>query len=389
MSIKLPEISCTGCGACMNTCKVGAITMQSQNDGFLYPVINVDKCIECGQCVKSCHAVGEKMFYKPAVCYAAKIKEDSVLSYSTSGGVFYALAASVLNDNGVVYGCIFNKHYDAIISRAESLEQIMPMHGSKYVWSNPSQSYPNVKQDLEAGRKVLYTCLPCQAAGLKKFLRKHYDNLYIVDVLCGGSPSPYAFQKYLDTLTTDAKERKELHFQFRDKEKYGSGVDCTYLLNGKKHHENYLENSFYFAFSSKSRITWRKSCYSCDYKSINRVSDMTIGDYWGVERYHDSFHPHDGVSVILINSDNGAWLFENIKNSLQYEKSNVMYATERNSLVKEIEEGHVKMPENRDDFFHTLQRDGWNEVDKKYLSIRKRYLLKQKVAKVLKKLLHK
>ena len=375
MEIKLPELDCTGCGSCMQTCKVGAITMQPRNDGFVYPVIDPGKCVRCGQCMKSCHALGDNCWNQPMACYAAQVSDKDVLKISTSGGLFSVLAGNIFKDNGVVYGCVFDEHCNAVIARGESLEQISPMHGSKYVWSDPSASYPMVKQDLESGRKVLYTCLPCQAAGLRKFLRGQYEGLFIVDVLCGGAPSPYAFQKYLDTLT-DETGRTELNFRFRDKENSGSGVNCTYVLNGRKHHEDWLENSFYFAFSSKSRITWRKSCYRCKYKSLQRVSDMTIGDFWGVENHHSAFDPKDGVSVVLINTETGARLFEQVKNDLRSEESNVLYVTERNSLVTQVEEGYVPMPENRDAFFQTLRSAGWKKADRRYLKKRKIMLFK-------------
>lgn len=375
MDIKLPELDCTGCGACMQTCKVGAITRKPREDGFLYPVIDTEKCVQCGQCMKSCHALGWNRWYQPTVCYAAQVSQQDVLKISTSGGMFHVLASSILQENGVVYGCIFDAHCDAVIVRGESLEQIAPMHGSKYVWSDPSASYPMVKQDLESGRKVLYTGLPCQAAGLRKYLRKQYENLFLVDTLCLGAPSPYAFQRYLETLT-DEEGKKDLQFQFRDKERFGCGVDCTYIINGRKHYETRLENGFYYAFSAKVRLSWRKSCYRCNYKSIYRVSDMTVGDYWGVEKHHSTFDPKDGVSVVLINTKTGAKLYEQVKQALRYEESNVLYATERNSLVTEIEKGHISIPTNRDAFFHTLQSDGWKKADRKFLKKRNTLRLK-------------
>lgn len=382
MDIQLPDTSCTGCGACMQTCVLGAITMELHEDGFPYPHINTEQCIRCGQCMKSCHALDStNMLNKTSYCYAAQIRNKDVLYHSTSGGLFFALAASILQNNGVVYGCIFDDNYNAIIKRVESFKQLAPIHGSKYVWSDSSTSYSEVERDLKAGRLVLYTSLPCQAAGLRKFLRKPYEKLYIVDVLCGGAPSPLAFQKYLQTLTDEAG-KKDLQFQFRDKDRYGSGVNCTYFVNGRKHHETWLENSFYYGFSSKSRITWRRSCYGCNYKSIERVSDMTIGDYWGAEKYHSAFNPKDGVSVVLLNTDKGVEMFEKIKGEIQFEKSNVLFAIERNSLVKKIEEGHVQEPDNRADFFRTLSSKGWRAVDRKYLNSRKSILLKQTLANI-------
>lgn len=389
MNIQLPEVSCTGCGACKQVCQHDAIIMKPHQDGFLYPYVNTEQCIQCGKCMKSCHALDSvNMLKKSLSCYAARLRNENALFYSTSGGLFYAAASSILENKGVVYGCVFDKNYDAYISRAESVEQLTPMHGSKYVWSASSASYPKVLEDLKAGRTVLYSCLPCQAAGLRKYLGKNYNNLYILDVLCGGAPSPFAFHEYLKTLTKKEKIN-ELGFQFRDKEQFGAGVNCTYFINGEKHHENWLENSFYFAFCSKARLTWRRSCYSCKYKSIARVSDMTIGDYWGVEKYHAGFDPKDGVSVVLINSEKGEKLFKYIKDQLQLEKSNILYAMERNSLVEEIEEGHVKEPEDRTAFFQMVSSKGWRAADRKYLNKRKNMLFKQKVVNILIKAQHK
>ncbi len=386
MEINLPDLACTGCGACLQSCKSGAINMRVNEEGFQYPIIDVNKCVKCGQCLNSCHALNNTELMNPSSeCYAAQIKEKEVLFRSTSGGLFYVFASSILNCGGIIYGCVFDNLYNAKIIRAETFEQIKPMHGSKYVWSDSSYSYPQVRQDLESGRKVLYTCLPCQAAGLRKYLKKGYENLYIIDVLCGGSPSPYAFQMYLQTLTDDTGKNL-LNFQFRDKERFGSGVNCTYFLKGKKHYETWLENSFYFAFSSRSRVTWRKSCYQCDYKSLNRVSDISIGDYWGVEKYHSKFNPKDGVSVVLINTEAGLTIFNSIKEAINFEKSNVLYATERNSLVVNIKDGYNQIPAEREYFFRTLHDGGWKEADKKFLKLREKMLLKEKVARIPNKL---
>ena len=386
MSIQLPKESCTGCGACMNTCGVGAIRMQTGEDGFAYPVISAEACVQCGQCLKACHAAENTPLRASIRCYAAQLQTKDVLKISTSGGLFYALARYVLSTGGAVYGCVYDENYRARISRTDTLDGLQAMHGSKYVWSDPAQSYTDVKKELEQGKTVLYTGLPCQIAGLKAFLRKDYPTLYTVDVLCGGAPSPYAFERYLETLT-ERKNWKELNFQFRDKENYGAGVHCSYLVNGVKHHENYLENSFYFAFSSKSRITWRTSCYRCGYKSIRRASDLTIGDYWGVENHHKAFRPKDGVSLVLVNTEQGQRLFEAVKDDLRWEESQVSCAMEKNSLVKENEEGYVPVPSAREAFFRTLRAEGWKAADKKYLGLRRWLLLRQKAAKIPRKLL--
>ena len=380
MEIKLPETSCTGCGACLQSCRAGAIAMQAHDDGFLYPVIDREKCIRCGLCVKACHALGENELRKPAECFAAQLREKEILQNSTSGGLFTAMASEMIRRGGVVYGCAFDEAYNAKIVRAESVDQLGPMRGSKYVWSDSSESYPLVRQDLDKGREVLYTCLPCQGAGLRKYLGKEYGGLIIADVLCGGAPSPYAFSRYLETLTDEAG-KKELNFQFRDKERFGAGVDCTYFRNGKKHYENWLENSFYFAFCSRSRITWRESCYRCGYKSVNRGSHLTIGDFWSAGKYHPDFSSKEGVSLVLINTPAGAEFFGQLGDLLRVQKSEIPAAMERNSLVSEIEDGHVPLPPQREAFFRTLRlQQGWKKADRRFLKLRKKILIKQKIA---------
>ena len=384
-TIQLPDAGCTGCGACLNICPKNAISMTESSDGHLYPQIDEEKCIACSKCMRSCHALKAPEKREPLVCYAATLKDAAVLKKSTSGGMFYALAKDTLSQGGVVYACVYDKNYRAYIERLTSLESLSAVYGSKYVWSSASESYEKVRDDLANDKKVLYTALPCQVSGLLKFLGRDDENLFAVDVLCGGAPSPYAFDRYLETLT-DEKGRGELHFQFRDKDPNGCGVNCTYTVDGKKHLENYVQNSFYFSFCSKSRVTWRRSCYTCDYKSIRRVSDMTIGDYWGAEKYHPSFDRKAGISVVMVNTNKGKALFERVKDSLVCEKSDVVNVMPKNSLVKTESEGHHPMPDYRDAFFSTLRNEGWNAADQKYLMTQERKDLLKPKKTFLKKL---
>ena len=392
MKIQLPDNQCTGCGACYIACPQKAITLIERNDGFLYPSIDTEKCISCGLCMKSCHALDIEDLTEPVSSYAVQHKDKLKLKESTSGGAFWALADVVVRQHGVVYGCVYDEEYNASIRRAETLREIVPMHGSKYVWSSSVESYLQAEQDLKDHKTVLYVGLPCQVAGLRHFLKKEYSNLYLVDILCGGAPSPYAFKKYLDTLSTD---KAGLHFQFRDKELHGSGVDCTYYLNGRKHHEDYVQNAFYFSFSSKSKISCRLSCYACKYRSIQRTSDLTIGDYWGVEHYHGSFNSREGVSVVLVNSEKGRSLFEKASGQLLLQESDIQNVIPKNSLVKTADEGHIAVPNDRDAFFSCLREAGWRRAEKKYLmtDFRKKYLFRHstvtiKIIHILRKLSH-
>lgn len=379
MEIILPESECTGCGVCREVCPAQAIRMSSGEDGFAYPFINTVQCMRCGRCMKLCPALSPIEKHVPLQCFAAQLRDKERLKSSSSGGLFSAFALEILNRGGAVYGCTYDKDCCAFIRRATVPDELVPMHGSKYVWSDASESYHAVANDLKEHRTVLFTGLPCQVAGLRAFLGRDDPLLYMVDILCGGAPSPFAFQEYLKTIASKT-ELKTLNFQFRDKDNNRTGVNCTYVVHGKKHHEDYLQNSFYFAFSSKSRITWRKSCYQCDYKSIRRVSDITIGDYWGYAEHYDRLDPNEGVSVALIGTEKGKELFESVQSRICSEASDWKYALPKNSLVLQEKEGHVVPPKDREAFFHTLRESGWKEAERRYLMTeeRKKLLLRKK-----------
>lgn len=355
---------CTGCGACKAICPRSAIQFTADNEGFPSPVIDEKFCIRCGRCMKACPVLSAPERHSVNVAYAAQICDNEALMDSTSGGMFTAFAREVFKDNGVVYGCIWDDEYSAFISRAENEEEIKPMRGSKYVWSWAGDAFPGVRNDLEAGRTVLFTGLPCQVAGLKNYLRKDYQNLYLVDFFCGGAPSPYAFHEYLKTITRDVPLDK-IDLKFRDKDKYGVGVHISYLTTKGKKIQTYVHNPYFFSYHTK--VCHRPSCYHCQYRYAERIEDITFGDYWGVEKFHPEFDIKAGVSALLVNTAKGAELLEAVKEELKLSETRIEDIAVGNNLTLSDKQVVFHEPSFRNAFFETLRAKGWSTAEKKYL----------------------
>lgn len=365
VEMKLADSSvCTGCGACAKVCPKHAIDFQDDREGFPTPHIQEDKCIECGICNKVCPALHKPETHPIQAAYAAQILDKNALKDSTSGGVFTALSREIFRRGGVVYGCVWDEEYNAVVRKAENEEEMKPMRGSKYVWSWAGDTFPEIKKYLEEGKTVMFTGLPCQVAGLKNYLGKDYEHLYLVDFFCSGSPSPFAFREYLKTITKDIPLDR-LNLKLRDKEKYGVGVDVSYETKRGRVHESYIRNPYYFSFYTK--VFDRKSCYRCQYRYGQRVEDITIGDYWGVGKFHSEFDIRGGVSALLINSDKGAELINAVRKDIQLSDTAVADIAEGNNLTLGDKRVEFYAPRFRDVFFQTLKTKGWTAAERKYL----------------------
>lgn len=380
---------CTGCGACEQKCPQKAIFFADDHEGFPTPHIQKDKCIECGLCNKVCPAINMPRTNPIREAYAVQLLDKSALRESTSGGVFSALAKEILSRGGVVYGCIWNKDCKAVVCRADTEKGINPMHGSKYVWSWAGDTFPEIKNCLERGTSVLFSGLPCQAAGLRNFLGKEYDNLFILSFFCGGAPSPLAFHKYLRTITKSIP-LSQLDFKFRDKTKEGVGIHISYNTKYKRKYESYVANSFFYAYAKKT--CHRLSCYHCQYRYKDRIEDITMGDYWGIEKYHSEFDINDGVSAVLINSNKGQSLFKAASKDLKVSVTDHNNIAKGNNLTLDERRIEFNIPECREEFFRTLKEHGWVAADRKYLWDRERTrlwvrsVIPKSIKKILKKL---
>ena len=361
------KTACTGCGACKEICPKQAIAYRDDEAGFPAPFIREELCVECGACEQVCPALHPPKTEPIRASYAAQIREDpDILKESTSGALFTVFAREIFRRGGVVYGCVWTDDCQAEIVRAGSEEEIAPMRGSKYVWSRAYDAFPQVKADLASGIPVLFVGLPCQAAGLKNYLRKEDKNLILLDFLCSGAPSPMALDKYLETICS-REERAALNLKFRDKEPYGVGVHITW--NGQKKRPprkaQHLRNPYYFSFYS--RLIDRESCYTCPYGGEDRVADLTMGDYWGVAKYHPEMKTTDGVSSLLVSSEKGAALLEAVRGQLELAETKPEEIAERNNLYVGEKKRKRRRPANRDAFFAALRESGWRAAEKKYL----------------------
>ena len=306
---------CCGCRACEQICPKKAIFIVENKEGFLEPKIDMNKCIKCGLCVKKCPQINEiQKEDKVEKVYAAKnIKEQLT---SSSGGIFSTIANKILKEDGIVFGAAYNDNNEVQHISISDVEDLQKLKGSKYVQSDTKNTFLEVKKYLECGKKVLYVGTPCQIAGLKSFLNKQYNNLLTVDFVCHGVPSPKLFKRYLEWV---GKGKKITDFRFRSKLKKGWGLCYSYLIGKKLKHGSVKMNPYYNAFLNG--YTYRECCYNCKYATKQRISDITLCDYWGIEKEHPEFYDCKGVSGVIINTKKGVQMFQQIQKDLVYIES--------------------------------------------------------------------
>ena len=333
---------CCGCSACVLRCPKQCISLHEDHEGFLYPKVDIETCIDCALCEKVCPILNEGNKRKPSKVYAAINKDEKIRLESSSGGIFTLLAEQTIREGGVVFGARFNDKWNVIHSWTDTIEGIADFRGSKYVQSTIGDTYREAKDFLKQGRKVLFSGTPCQIAGLKKYLRKDYDNLLTVDVVCHGVPSPLVWRTYLDetrkqlraergvgknTLSLSIDELPVITgISFRDKtngwKKFGfrlryaaseaaeNSVFASAIKEEQELLQPFSENVFMKGFLRNLYL--RPSCYACSARSGKSGSDISIADFWGVQNYYPEFDDDKGVGLILINSYKGTLNYDEV-----------------------------------------------------------------------------
>lgn len=316
---KRAKKDCCGCSACADACPVKAIEMSTDEEGFLYPCINQDLCIHCGKCDKVCGFVPvakRPAPYELPKAYGVKHLDDSVRISSRSGAAFIAFSDIILQRGGVVYGAVMQEDFSVRHVRATDRRQRDRMKKAKYVQSTTIQIYPQVEHDLKEGKAVLFSGTPCQVAGLHAYLKEmktDESKLYCCDLVCHGVPSPAIWNDYINYIQNKYK-KKIVEANFRDKE-FGWDSHCeSFILEGcpKKVVSRDYTDLFY------DHIMFRPSCHNCQFANVYRPGDLTLADFWGIEKNDASFNDNRGVSLVLVSTEKGMKLFEQAKQDFEW-----------------------------------------------------------------------
>ena len=371
--IEHPE-DCCGCTACASICPHNAISMKPDTLGFLYPEVDMEKCVDCGLCEKVCafnNNYDTSLNLSQPDVYAARHKDMQEIETSRSGAAFIALSDWVIEHGGIVYGAGYTDHFRVVHKRAVSKEERNEFKGSKYVQSDLTGVFRQVKADLKAGLLVMFSGTPCQTAGLNSYVgKKLRENLYLVDIVCHGVPGPFIWRDYLAYLERKHGD-KICWVNFRDKQLYGWTA----------HHESFKfvngGGKMTFTYTFYKHIMFRHSCGVCPYTNTRRPSDITLADFWGWEKTDPTFNADDkGVSLVLINTEKGRKLFEAVKDNM-----NIIPVKLEDCLQPNLQHPSIIHPK-RMDFERDYARKGFEYVMKKYGDMGWRYRVRRILGKV-------
>lgn len=332
---------CCGCGACSSICPRNAIDMKKNEDGNFYPFIDNESCIGCQACIKVCNYQNSKPSQSVKDTFAAVARDERVRRESSSGGVFAVIAKNIIEKHGVVYGCAYIKDASCVgveHIRIENEDDISKIQGTKYVKSETKTIFRKVQKDLVEGRVVLFAGTPCQVDGLNGFLHnKTYKNLFTIDVLCHGAPDRGLFQDYIKNCEKE-KDAEVVKLKFRDKELgWGAKGSIYFYKHGRIIRKLFTpHNSSYYRLFLDA-VFFRENCYSCKYASVNRVGDISIGDFWGIAREYpeiaSKWNQNNGISCILMNNKQGKMLLEKYGMNIILEQTDLSRVVKHNAIL--------------------------------------------------------
>jgi len=372
----IEKTQCTGCTACAMLCPCECIQMIKDDEGFLYPEVDATKCIQCGICREKCPVLRKekRISCKETYAYAAWAKNDVIRAKSSSGGVFSLIASWIFQHKGIVVGAGVDKDFSVKHMSVECEEDLDKLRGSKYMQSVLGQSYGMVKENLKLGKWVLFSGTPCQIAGLYQYLGCNYERLITQDIVCHGVPSPDIWEEYLLYQKEKNKRSEIIGIDFRDKRTGWKGYSITIEFDDNVEYSSIASKDLMMKAFLKD-LCLRPSCYRCEFKQHVKQSDITLADFWGIENVVPDWDDDKGVSLVMINSEKGKWIFSEIKEQVVCSEVDRGEALKYNpSAIRSS-----KKPENREKFIRCVKEDGFRNAANKYLrqSILKR--IKKKI----------
>lgn len=335
--------NCCGCSACVQACPKQCISFKEDDEGFFYPKVDVELCINCGLCEKVCPYLNQSATQQPLKVYAAINPNEEIRMKSSSGGIFTMLAEEIIDTGGVVFGACFDENWEVKHDYTKNKEGLEVFRGSKYVQSRIGNTFKQAREFLIKGRMVLYSGTPCQIAGLKRFLCKEYDNLLTVEIACHGVPSPMIWRKYLEEIKLSKKMKKITKINFRNK---------IYGWNGYQFSLDYLtttgqkktmitphgDNPFYRGFLN--HLYMRPSCFNCPSKRGMSGADLIIADFWGIDLLDSTLDDNKGCSTIVVNTEKGHNIICSLNNNLpEYKYDDIIKYNP--ALVESLKENNL------------------------------------------------
>lgn len=356
---------CTGCSACVNICPKQCLSMKADEYGFLYPSLqHPDLCVKCSMCGKVCPVSLKKKEQQKkgeTEAYAAYAKDVSIRDKSTSGGIFSELAFEIIKDGGAVYGAVYDNQFHILHICIENAEDLGMLRGAKYAQSNLGQSFREIRKKLELGQSVLFAGTPCQVAGLKSFLQKDFESLFTVDFVCHGIPSPEVWKGYVEyrakndnagqlpeKIDLRSKHTGWSHYQYSNIYHYGKGI--TYSAKSG--------TDLYMRLFVGDYIN-RSSCAECRFKGYGRISDITLGDFWGICDIAPEMDDNKGTSLVLLHSEKGKDLFSNLDKRIQYKKVTLEQTAAQNPSLLYSSQGNPQ----REKIFRAALSGHFEEVE--------------------------
>ena len=334
--------------------------MKADSEGFLYPDVNIDMCVDCGLCEEVCPMMNKPMPHYIKGVYGAKNKDDSVRFTSSSGGMFTLFAEDILKRGGIVVGAALDENHTVKHCIVNSIDELPKLRGSKYVQSIIGDTYTKVRESLRAGKTVLFSGTPCQIAGLKRFLIKPFNNLITIDVVCHGVPSPRVYRKHLAEIASKTGEPIAC-VRFRDKSNAWKQGETLFFTEHTRAGAPKRQEPFMRLFLNN--IIIRPSCSDCAFNNKRSLADITIADYWGIDKQFPEFDDDKGVTLVIVNTESGKAIFESIKNKAEVITTDFAKGAEFNLAVAKSLPLHKK----RGFFFTNIDNYSIDELVKQCL----------------------